>query len=149
MKGDGGLGRDVSSQVRICVERCVRKINRQTLSRARRAANALRNAELKVLKGQRSGKIYRKPFSRATYRASAPGEAPARRPGALRLSFVPYVESYGDRDCTIKAGIESGMDYAEILEKGSGRMAPRPYREPILEKAKPEIERIFKEPYKL
>ena len=90
------VGSDVSSKVRICVERCVNKINKQAVSRARRAANVIRNAELNVLKGQRSGKVYKKPgtygeeSSRATkklmkeyghilkggqlYRASAPGE---------------------------------------------------------------------------
>lgn len=35
----------------------------------------------------------------------------------------------------------------ELLENGSGRMAPRPYREKIQEKARNKIIKIYKEPY--
>lgn len=167
-----GMGGSVVPEIRICVEGCVEKIGRQTLSRARRAANVLRNAELHVLAGQRSGKVYKKPGTygktrtKATrqlvgeyghklmggqlYRASAPGEPPAKRLGDLKGSFVPYVEGTpGGADYTIRAGIKSDLGYASTLEEGSTRVAPRPYRGPILERARPEIEKIFDEPYKL
>ena len=102
------------------------------------------------MSGQRSGKVYKKPHSRATYTASAPGEAPARRTGDLRKSFAPYVESTpSGRETTIRSGIRSNVEYADILENGRGRMARRPYRDRIIEKAKPEAERIFREPYNL
>lgn len=111
-------------------------------------SNALRNAELSVLSGQRSGKVYRKPNSRSTYTASAPGEPPARRTGTLRLSFGTYVEaSPAGKKNEIISGIKSREVYANILENGSKRMARRPYRERIIEKAKPEAERIYREPY--
>lgn len=161
---------NVSQKIRICVERNMKKINKKTLSRAVRAAKELRNAELKVLQGQRSGKVYKKPGtngktkSKATkaligeyghklrggqlYRASAPGEAPARRTGVLRLSFAPYTNaSPGEKGYTVEVGIKSDMAYADVLENGSIRVARRPYRDAVIEKAKPEIERIFSEPY--
>lgn len=142
------MSSSISQKVRICIEKSMSKVNKETLSRAVRVSNALRNAELKVLSGQRSGKVYRKPHSKATYTASAPGEAPARRTGALRLSFAPYTDSSpGGKGVTVKAGIKSDMPYADILEGGSKRMARRPYREPVIEQAKPEVERIFSEPY--
>ena len=57
------------------------QVTQEAKSRGYRAANALRSASLEVLRGQRSGKIYRKPFTKkATYQASAPGEP---RPSAL------------------------------------------------------------------
>ena len=55
----------------------------------------MRNAELEVLKGQRSGRTYRKPHSKATYTASAPGEPPARRTGNLRMHWNGQVKSEG------------------------------------------------------
>lgn len=141
---------EVSEKVRIRIERSVEKVSREAVSRAHRVSNALRNAELNVLKGQRSGKVYKKPYSKATYTASAPGEAPARRTGTLRMSFAPYVESSPDNaGTTIISGIRSNVEYADILESGRGRMARRPYRDRIIEKAEPEAERIFREPYNL
>ncbi len=163
---------NVSEKVKIRIEKSVKKVNREVVSRAHRVSNALRNAELNVLTGQRSGKVYKKPGtygksrSKATrelmgeyghrlrggqlYRASAPGEAPARRTGDLRKSFAPYVESSPNSGGTIvRSGIQSNVEYADILEDGSGRIARRPYRDRIIEKARPEAERIYREPYNL
>ena len=98
---DGAEG-SAGATIRAAVREQVEGINRKVVSRGIRAVNALRNAELEVLKGQRSGRVYKKPgtygrASKATkelmgdyghkliggqlYRASAPGEAPARRTG--------------------------------------------------------------------
>ena len=143
-----GMAENVDEKVRICIEKTIKKINREVVSRAPRASNALRNAELNVLTGQRSGKVYRKPHSKSYYTASAPGEPPARRTGNLRLSFGPFVETKvaGDKSTVIISGIKSNVNYADILEEGRG-MARRPYRERIIEKARPEIERIYSEPF--
>ena len=53
--------------VREAVEKEVKHINQKVRSKAARVNNALRNAELEVLKGQRGGKRYRKPHSKRTY----------------------------------------------------------------------------------
>lgn len=133
------------SGVKEAVDRTVKNVNQKVKSRATRVSNALRNAELEVLKGQRSGRIYRKPHSRAKYQASAPGEPPARRTGALRLNWTMGQESKGENQVT--AYIESNTPYAGYLENGTSRMAARPYVEKIKEKAEPEIERIMSEQY--
>ena len=78
--------------LRIAVDRVVENVGRQAVSRGTRAVNAIRNAELDVLKGSRSGRVYKKPYSSATYTASAPGEPPARRSGALRLNWHGEVQ---------------------------------------------------------
>lgn len=161
----------ISWKVGVCIKENAKKVNRGAISRAKRSANVLRSAELEVLSGQRSGKVYKKPGtygktkSKATrgllgeyghrlrggqlYRASAPGEAPARRTGDLRKSFAPYAEFSPDSGdgITVMSGIRSSLEYADALEEGSKRVARRPYRDAVIERAKPEVERIFSEPY--
>ncbi len=160
----------VGKAVRVKVSEMTTDVDRKVLSRGVRAINALRNAELEVLKGQRSGKVYRKPGTYGTpskaskkligdynhklrggqlYTASAPGEAPARRTGALRLHWKGDVEAREtSRGTSVTAVLESDEKYAYGLENGTSKMAPRPFVEKIKEKAKPEIQKIFSEPYK-
>ena len=140
---------NAGSAIRATVKDQVTNINRKVVSRGVRAVNAIRNAELEVLKGQRSGKVYRKPFSKATYTASAPGEPPARRTGNLRMHWNGQVKSENSSGggVAIIAELESQEPYAGILENGSSKMAARPFTEKIKEKAMPEIQRIYSEPY--
>jgi hypothetical protein len=143
------------------------QISHQVKSRAYQASNELRNAELVVLRGQRSGRRYRVPFTRGDYiknqkaghrganaryyTASAPGEPPAVRTGALRSSFVPQpraiVES--NRVTQVYPGIYSNQKYARYLEEGTQRMEPRPYAEAVKTRAWKGIKRIYSEPYTL
>lgn len=146
---DGKSG-SAGSAIRATVTGQVININRKVVSRGVRTVNALRNAELNVLKGQRSGKRYRKPFTKkATYTASAPGEPPARRTGSLRLHWNGNVKSRNTsgRGVAIIAELESQETYAACLEEGTSRMAARPFVERIKKEAEPEIKRIFSEPY--
>lgn len=136
--------------MRATIQGQVEEINRQVLSRGVRAVNALRSAELEVLKGQRSGKVYRKPFTKkATYRASAPGEPPARRTGNLRLHWNGQVRkgTASGNGIEVIAELESQEEYASMLENGTEKMEPRPFVEQIKEKAMPEIEKIYSEPF--
>lgn len=145
---DGKAG-SVGSAIRATVKDQVTNINRKVVSRGVRAVNAIRNSELDVLKGQRSGKVYRKPHSKATYTASAPGEPPARRTGNLRMHWNGQVKSDNSSSggVAIIAELESQESYAGILENGTSKMAARPFTEKIKEKAMSEIQRIYSEPY--
>lgn len=145
---DGKTG-SAGSAIRATVKDQVTNINRKVVSRGVRAVNAIRNAELEVLKGQRSGKVYRKPYSKATYTASAPGEPPARRTGNLRMHWNGQVKSENSSGggVAIIAELESQEPYASYLENGTSKMAARPFTEKIKEKADPEIKRIYSEPY--
>ena len=70
------------------VKEAVKDTKQEVAARAVRASNELRNAALNVLRGQRTGRVYRKPHTKhATYTASAPGEPPAVRTGMLRMSW--------------------------------------------------------------
>ncbi|MEH2960076.1 hypothetical protein [Candidatus Merdisoma sp. JLR.KK006] len=141
---------NVGSAVRATIKGQMEDVNRKVLSRGVRAVNALRNAELEVLKGQRSGKVYRKPFTkRATYVASAPGEPPARQTGNLRLHWNGQVKrgNTSGNGIEVLAELESQEEYASMLENGTSKMAPRPFAEQIKEKAMPEIKKIYSEPF--
>lgn len=137
-----------SGRLKIAVDDTVKKVNREAASRGMRAVNAIRNAELEVLSGKRSGRVYRKPHTKSHYTASAPGEPPARRTGNLRLNWNGTVESSSTGSgLLITAVLESQERYSTYLENGTRRMAPRPFKQPISEKAMPEIERIYHEKY--
>lgn len=137
-----------SGQLKIAVDDTVKKVNLEAASRGMRAVNAIRNAELEVLRGKRSGRVYRKPHTKSHYTASAPGEPPARRTGNLRLNWNGTVESSSTGSgLRVTAVLESQERYSTYLENGTRRMAPRPFKQPISEKAMPEIERIYHEKY--
>lgn len=163
---EGSAGAAINAVIKEQVE----GINRKVMARGVRAVNALRSAELQVLQGERSGKVYKKPGtygrtpSKATrellgdyghklrggqlYRASAPGEAPARRTGSLRMHWNGSVKTgqAAGGGVSVIAELESQEPYAYDLEKGKG-MAPRPFVDKIKSKAEPEIRKIFEEPY--
>lgn len=141
------------------------QVKSQMEGRSYRAANEMRNAALNVLRGQRSGRRYKVPGThrrqrdKATgkmrrgryYTASAPGEPPAMRTGAFRLSWQPTaLVVYGSYISRIESDLRTdneGYTLGEILEDGTGRMAPRPYQDQILEQAEPKILKIYSEPY--
>lgn len=89
------------------------------------------------------------------YTASAPGEPPAVRTGVFRLSWQPKTEiNHGGENVSVRAYIESNTRtdngkylLGEVLENGTGHMAPRPYKERIQQKALPKIKRIYQGPY--
>ena len=123
----------------------VLEINRKVIKRGVRCTNALRNAELEIL----NGKKYRKPYTKkATYCASAPGEVPARRTGALRLQWIGGVEeSATPKGVVAVSYLESNVPYASYLEEGTGKMAARPFADKIKKQAEPEIQKIMSESY--
>ena len=124
---DGKAG-SAGSAIRATVKGQVTGINQKLVSRGVRVVNALRNAELNVLKGQRGGKVYRKPYTKnATYTASAPGEPPARRTGNLRMHWNGEVKNGAASGNGMKVivALESQESYAGYLENGTSKMAPK------------------------
>ncbi len=116
-------------------QKVIASIEAELPSRAVRAANALLNAENNVLRGQRSGRKY------GNHTASAPGEPPANWTGHLRMSFKAITN-----DAHLPA-IETETSYAQLLESGGGKLAPRPFKEKIMQEAEPEIKAIYSEPW--
>lgn len=141
------------------------EVKHQMERRSYLAANELRNSALMVLRGQRSGRRYKVPgtFRRQRdkvtgkmrngryYTASAPGEPPAVRTGTFRNSWQPEAHTvFGSYISRISsdARTDNGQhNLGEILENGTGRMAPRPHHDRILQHAEPKILRIYEQPY--
>lgn len=141
------------------------EIKQQMERRSYLAANELRNAALLVLRGQRSGRRYKVPGTyrrqrdKATgkmrngryYTASAPGEPPAVRTGTFRNSWQPEARVvYGSYISRISSDLRTDDGryiLGELLEEGTDRMEPRPHHDRILEKAEPQIVRIYDQPY--
>ena len=143
-------------------------VQKEVSQRAYRASNELRNASLYVLRGARSGKTYRvpntgkkykasapgEPNTGKKYKASAPGEPPAVRTGTFRFSWGTHVhvEKNGSHFRAVSS-IESneragGRLLGEMLENGHGSVAPRPYKQKVIDKALPKVKAIYKKPYK-
>lgn len=76
------------------------------------------------------------------YQASAPGEAPASRTGRLRQSFFATIEPSKDGN-SHNAIIRTSVLYADDLEYGTKRVAPRPYLRPVIEAMQPVIFNMF------
>ena len=125
------------------VKKAISQVQSELPSRAFRASNVLRNAELEVMRGQRGGRTYRKP-SGGNYTASAPGEPPAWRTGTLARSWRPIPNGNNPT-------IESSVEYAGYMENGTpgGMIAPRPFAQRTVDKAEPEIVEIYSEPYNI
>lgn len=134
------------------VDEAVTHIKQQMERRSWLAANELRNSALIILRGARSGRQYTVPAMRVKYTASAPGEPPAMRTGAFRTSWQSSARVEANSYISV---IESDLEtegkrkynLGEILESGTSRIAPRPFHDPIVEHAMPEIRRIYSEPY--
>lgn len=133
------------------IDKISSQVTQETKSRAFNAAKELRNAAHFVLEGARSGKVYRKPGTKyVTYQASAPGEPPANRSrsGGLRTSWTARAESEkGTKRIAIHSVIWTDKHYAPLLQDGTSRMAARPFKEEIVERARPKITAIFNEPF--
>lgn len=142
---------NASAQFDAMVKEITENIKLQMESRAYRGANELRNASQLVLRGQRSGRRYRVPGTKRYYTASAPGEPPAVRTGVFRMSWQPSAHvifgSYISRVESTTRTNNGRYILGELLENGTSKMAPRPHQDKILEKAEPNIVKIYSEPY--
>lgn len=142
---------NITVQFQAAIDDVVDQIKTQMEARSYKAANELRNASLLVLRGQRGGRSYRVPGTKRDYTASAPGEPPAVRTGAFRMSWQPSAHvSFGSYISRIESDrrTDNGRyTLGQILEDGTSRMAPRPHHERIQEKAMPKIEQIYSQPY--
>lgn len=136
--------REGAEYLRVEVDETVKRLNQEARSRARRAVSVLQNSATRVLAGERHGKEGRVPNTHAKYTMSAPGEPPAARTDNLRRNWRKYVLAEEHISGTrITARIKSDMPYSEYLEKGTGKMAPRPYKQKVKDGAMPEINEIY------
>lgn len=128
-------------------KKALTQVNGELPARAASASIVLRNAEIQVMRGSRSGKLYHRTGFKRRYRASAPGEPPAVRTGTLRGSWRPV--QYGANHQN--PAIESGVSYVDYMENGTpgGMIAPRPFVQKTVDLAKPGVEAIYKKPFNI
>ena len=153
------------------VSSLVGQVGQEVKARAYRTANELQNQANHVLRGERSGRRYKKP---GTYRrqrdpvsgkmrngvyytASAPGEPPANRTGAFRGSWHRKVYAQdldghnfnvrGVTESDLKVGTKRKYLLGDLLEDGTPTMKPRPYKQRVIDRAMPKVLRIYHEPY--
>ncbi len=122
---------EAAGALRIAVDNEIQKINQKAIARAPRAVNAIRNAELKVLSGNKS--------------PSPPGSPPGRRTGHLRLAWTGGSDVTGGsgKGIALKVWLESGSHYSGYLEDGTRKMAARPFVEKIKVVAAPKIVAVY------
>ena len=90
-----------------------------------------------------TGTSKREDIRGGAYQASKPGESPAVRTGRLRQSFNMRVVP--TEDGNYKVIVTTNIVYADDLEYGSERVAPRPFVQQAIEKIMPEILKIRKD----
>ena len=146
--------RNASQVIGKTISVTLKGIEKEVANRAYRASNELRNASLHVLRGQRSGRRYKVPYTKRHYTASAPGEPPAVRTGIFRLSWGTrvHVEKIGNKFkavSIIESNVRAGPYLlGDILEEGIKRISPRPYKQEIRDRAATKIRDIYSKPYK-
>lgn len=110
------------------------------------AAAALKvegDAKLNVLRGSKTGRIYKRGKKRI-HQASAPGESPASDSGAMVAAITQQITA-GGLDAEVGVfGSVPGKDgkprnYPKDLEFGTSKMAARPWLLPALEKNRKQI----------
>lgn len=112
---------------------------RERLSRALNVrAEALRSEIYGVLEESRIGRGVHHPG--LPNPSSAPGDPPARQSGRLQESVRVLSRS---KPQSLLARVGTTVDYAEHLEFGTLRVAPRPFARPALERFKRKVRGAF------
>jgi HK97 gp10 family phage protein len=116
----------MSFQVIINTSAFERAVERQVTPIMEGQLNTIRETMIEEFNAPKSGREY--PRRR---RASAPGEPPARQTGTLQASITePQVRKSGN---AIVGEMRITAPYAVFLERGTSRMAPRPFAQPAVD----------------
>jgi len=113
------------------------KITREGMSKAFFAIGKdyVTTAKNRILNPPKTGVVYRIRSRKGVvilHQASAPGESPANRTGALK-DTIESLYSAGQDSMRLKAGDGDRVPYAGFLEEGTKKIKPRPYLIPAIE----------------
>ena len=128
------------------LEKKVERVARRVMTEATLLVE--REAKRTIQQDPKTGRIYKKPGTNATWQASAPGESPAVRFGPLAKSITHEVlvrrrEIVGRVGTNITT--DDGKPLGLWLEIGTpgGKIAQRPYLRPSLYKNQSKIMKLF------
>jgi len=132
----------VSAQVKVEMntKKVMKSIDQTAAQRVIEASNEVRNTMLNTLSGNRTGRTYRVPGTKRTYTASSPGQAPAQATSGLRQSIKASLEVIGRKVIGV---IGTDLPNGIMLEKGTKKMAARPWLLVSLMKTMPKIKEIL------
>jgi len=129
---------EMSKYVRVEVDKIVQTLNAEAQSRARRAVNELRNSAITTLSKDGTGRRY------GRHIASSPGQTPAPDTGNLRMRWRQFVFAEPNLNgVKIIARIKSDVGYSQFLEKGTRKMAARPFKQKTKNDALPKISALY------
>ena len=127
---------NIGAEFEACAKNLDSSIKSEMARKGAEATNALRNVELEVLSKPGTGRKYK----RLPNHSSAPGGTPAPQSGQLRQQWDDETIISENK---VTSRIKSTVFYAQYLNEGTGKMAARPFLDPIKEKAKPVIAEIY------
>lgn len=113
----------------------------------------VKEARRSIIKGPKTGRLYRIPGRRRRHRASAPGEPPANLSGALQKSIDYQIRGwdrmeFGSRPQMVngQTRLSNTANYARAQELGNpkGNLAPRPFLAPAVDKMSRNARRHFR-----
>ena len=146
-----GTGASAAQYAKVEVDRLVQELNHLAQAKARQGVNELRTAAMLVLSKDGTGRTYKTASiskrgrrKAIIHTASAPGQPPAPDTGNLRRNWRQLIlaERNGG-GIRIKMRIKSDMPYSVYLEKGTRKMAARPFKKRIRDMATPAIKAIY------
>lgn len=126
-KTTGLLNPQVNGQMQIAVNKAT------SIQLIDEAEATEEQAKRSILKGPKTGKKYRIPNSNVTYRASAPGQAPANRTSKLNDRIQADRQIRREAASILYSRVISGAKYSSFLEFGTSRMKARPFLGPAAE----------------
>jgi len=94
----------------------------------------MNTAKQRILKGPKTGRIYKKSNPVRLHQASAPGESPASDTGTLVSRIVMEVDEQ-----KLEATVGTTVWYAKFLELGTRLMEARPFLTPALDEKKDQL----------
>lgn len=126
-------------QLEIEVSKEIFAINTAALARSTQALNVMRNCAMEVLSQDGTGRRYGK------HVASSPGQPPAPDTGSLRRNWhQQQLAAPGiGKGIRVTLRLKSKMHYAVYLEGGTRKMAARPFKDRIENKARPKVTALF------
>lgn len=129
---------EMARYVNVEVDRIVQTLNVKAQSRARTAVNELRNSAITTLSKDGTGRRYGKHI------ASSPGQTPAPDTGNLRMRWCQFIFAEPNLNgVKIIVRIKSDVGYSQFLEKGTRKMAARPFKQKIKNDAMPKISALY------